>query len=196
MSNLVISAVEGIVDEAVVLRLFDELNIKAGTVYGKNGKPKLKERISAWNKAAQHQTWLVLTDLDNDQCAPTLISEWLSRPAKFMNLRVAVRSIEAWLLADKARIADFFRINKSTIPDEPDKLSNPKTKLIELIKRSRSTEIKADMLPRPEGGRQVGPAYSSRMIEFISDKHKGWRPSEAAKNSESLSRCINALKKN
>jgi hypothetical protein len=42
---VVSSAVEGLVDEAVAKRLIFEVGRKPGPVFGKNGKPNLKQRI-------------------------------------------------------------------------------------------------------------------------------------------------------
>jgi hypothetical protein len=49
------------------------------------------------------------------------------------------------------------------------------------------------MVPRPESGRQIGPAYTSRLIQFVEDTQAGWRPEVAAAVSDSLARCLRSL---
>jgi len=64
--------------------------------------------------------------------------------------------------------------------------------MVNLARASRRRDIREDLVPRPEGGRQVGPAYSSRLIEFVSGR---WRPEIAARRAESLRRAIACLKR-
>lgn len=67
--------------------------------------------------------------------------------------------------------------------------------VVNLARRSRSREIAADMVPRRESGRPEGAAYASRLIEFISDSRRGWRPTVAARSSNSLRRCLRRLRR-
>ena len=48
------SAVEGVVDEAVVKRLIAEAGGKIGPIYGKRGKSLLRQKINGYNNAAHH----------------------------------------------------------------------------------------------------------------------------------------------
>jgi hypothetical protein len=52
-------------------------------------------------------------------------------------------------------------------------------------------DIREDMLPRRGSGRPIGPAYTSRMIEFVENN---WRPEVAARSSDSLRRCLVRLR--
>jgi len=195
MPAVISSAVEGLVDEAVAKRLIFEVGGKPGPVYGKNGKPHLKQRIKGYNQAARIIPWLVLLDLNHEfDCPPPLRSAWLPRPSPNMCFRIAVREVEAWLLADRQRFASFFQIPLSTIPADPESIDNPKELVVNLAGRSRSRPIKDDMIPRPGSGRSVGPGYISRLIEFAFDLRKGWRPQQAACSSDSLKRCLNRLR--
>jgi hypothetical protein len=195
MPAVISSAVEGLVDEAVAKRLIFEAGGKAGPVYGKNGKSLLKQRINAYNQAARHSPWFVLLDLNHEfDCPPPLRSAWLPRPSFNMCFRIAVREVEAWLLADRQRFASFFQIPLSTIPTDPETIDNPKELVVNLAGRSRSRAIKDDMVPRVGSGRSVGPGYISRLIEFAFDVRKGWRPQHAACSSDSLTRCLNRLR--
>lgn len=177
---IVSAAVEGVTDEAVVRRLITHVGAQPGTVYGRQGKPHLRERIAGYNNAARHAPWIVLVDLDHDaDCAPPLCAHRLSAPAQLLCFRVAVRAVEAWLLADAEALADFLSVPRKKIPDEPDRLPTPKEALVNLARASRRKVIREDMAPRPGSGRAVGPAYASRVIEFASSC---WQPDRAARN--------------
>jgi hypothetical protein len=47
------------------------------------------------------------------------------------------------------------------------------------------------MVPRQNGDRVVGPAYTSRLIEYT-DQY--WRPHVAAQHADSLRRALDCLK--
>ena len=99
-STVVVSAaVEGLVDEAVVLRLIADAGATPGTVYGKIGKGYLRQKISGYNQAARHSPWnpwVVIVDLNHEaSCAPHLKASWLPTPAPYMCFRIAVREVES-----------------------------------------------------------------------------------------------------
>lgn len=186
------AAVEGIVDEAVVKKLIAFVHARIGDVFGKTGKSSLRKKIAGYNNAAQHMPWIILVDLDHDfDCAPWLRHAWLTQPAPHLCFRVAVREIEAWLLADREKIAQFLGVALSRVPLQPEDLDNPKTTIVNLARRSRKRGIRQDMVPRPGSGRQVGPAYSSRLIEFVAND---WRPDIASEQADSLKRTIRCLR--
>lgn len=186
------AAVEGIVDEAVLRRICREVEMQVGAVYGRSGKSHLRQKINGYNQAASHNWWVVLVDLNNEaECAPQLKAAWVSQPSEQLIFRVAVRSVEAWLLADRDSIAKFLAVPLQRVPTDPEGLPNPKQTIIELAKGSRKREILDDIVPRPAGGRSEGAAYASRMIEFAENY---WRPDIAAQASDSLQRCIKRLK--
>jgi len=180
-------AVEGDVDQRVLERLVAEAGGELYAVFGREGKAALRESIRGYNNDARLRPWVVLVDLDDDfDCAPPLVSTWLPKPARLMRLRVAVREIEAWLLADRERIASFLGVPVSRIPLNPDEVAEPKRFLVSLAQGSRRKRIREDMVPRPGSGRSVGYLYNSRLYEFIA---KFWRADRASERSESLRRC-------
>ncbi|MGH7812790.1 MAG: hypothetical protein ACREQI_02135 [Candidatus Binataceae bacterium] len=194
MADWIEAAVEGEVDAAVVERLAVHVGISVSAIYGKSGKSLVKKRIDNYNNAAQFRPWLVLVDLDNEfSCAPDLISDWLPNPASFMRFRVAVREVEAWLMADHERFASFLAVKPSVIPANPETLAEPKQVVVNLARYSRRRAIRDDMVPRPGSGRTVGPAYVSRLIEYIRDVKDGWRPNIAASGASSLAKCLRSL---
>jgi hypothetical protein len=182
------AAVEGLVDEAVVKSLISEAGAIAGQVYGKKGKPFLRASINGYNNAAKFRPWVVLVDLDHDApCAPELCRNWIAIKSVNLCFRVAVRAVESWLLADRESIAKFLSVSPSRVPMDPESNLNPKEMMVELAARSKRRSIREDMVPRPDSGRAVGPAYTSRLIEFVQSSL--WRPAIAADRSQSLRRC-------
>ena len=127
-----------------------------------NGKPNLRRALPGYNAAARRSAWLVLVDRDQDHaCAAALATDWLPVPSQHMRLRVVVRQIEAWLLADAERFASFFAVKRHAIPTNPDSVLDAKEK-------------------------RVGPAYTSRLIDFASNPTDGWRLDVAMNYSRSL----------
>jgi hypothetical protein len=184
---VVSGAVEGLADEAVLRRLIVEAGGEVGPIYGKAGKAHLLKQLGGYNRAAAVAPWVVLIDLDHDaSCAPPFRTTCLAMPAGQMCLRVVVREIEAWLLADREHLAKYLGVSVALTPREPEGIADPKGVLVQLARRSRRRDIREDMVPRPGGGRQVGPAYSARLIEFVETR---WRPGEAARHADSLRRC-------
>ena len=187
------AAVEGALDEAVVGRLVRHVGATLGTVYGKNGKPFLRDRIAGYNNAARHAPWLVLVDLDaDDYCAPPVRAHWLPDPAPRMCFRLAVRSVEAWLMADAEPLAAFIGVARQRVPRAPETLAHPKQSMINLARLSRRRDIRQDFVPRPASRRTEGPAYTSRLIEYATDH---WRPDVAAARADSLRRAIECLQR-
>jgi hypothetical protein len=183
--------VEGATDEPVARRLLDHIGLMAGTVYGSHGKGHLLKRLPAYNHAARFTSWFVMIDLDNDAtCVSDAIKLWLPNPEAGMRLRVAVRSVEAWLIADREHLAAFLHVAPSRLPQNPDREMNPKQTLINIARASTVGNIRRDFVPRQEGGARVGPLYVDRLNEFTI---KYWQPEDATRRSESLRRCIASL---
>ena len=192
---VVFGAVEGLLDEAVLRRLIAHVGGLPGAIYGKAGKAALLRRLESYNRAAVHSPWVVLVDLDQDaECAPPFRSAVLPQPASGMCFRIAVHEVEAWLFADRERLARFLAVPISAIPSNPETVGTPKDTMAQLALRSRRREIREDMAPRPSSGRRVGPAYTSRLIQFVSDESQGWQPEAAAISCGSLARGLGCLR--
>jgi hypothetical protein len=191
---IITGAVEGDADEAVFRRLIEYCGGAIGGIHGKKGKAFLLDRLTSYNHAAQFSPWVVLVDLDrDDDCAPPFRVRWLPKPAPHMCFRIVVRAVEAWLMADRERLSRFLGVRVSRLPRDPESESDPMRKLVQLAEQSRFGAIREDMVPRSRSGRAVGPAYTSRLIEFVVDAESGWRPEVAAHHSESLRRCVGRL---
>lgn len=184
-------AAEGVVDIEAAARLCEHAGHSVHKKFPHRGKGSLNPRLPGYNNAARLSPWLVLRDLDKDaECAPTLVNELLPARSNLMLLRVAVRALEAWLLADTVSFASFFQVRETSIPIEPDALPNPKQAVLDLIRRSAAKSVRDAMLPRERTSATVGPGYSAKLIEFIGNH---WRIESAAENSPSLRKCVEAL---
>lgn len=189
---MVTAAVEGAVDEAVVRRLAGDVGLIVAAVHGRRGKPSLLKRVAGYNQAARHRSWFVLVDLDQrEDCAPSAREVWLPEPAPSMCFRIAVRAVEAWLLADRPAMAKWLSIAASKLPTWPEAEPDPKKTLIRLARSSRRREIREGLVPPLESNWAIGPAYTSLVGEFI---RKIWRPEIAAKHADSLARCLDRLR--
>jgi len=186
-------AVEGPVDEVVLLRVIAEVGREIETVYVAEGKANLLRRLTGFNSAARFAPWVVLIDLNATECPASLRQAHLPTPSAQMVFRVAVRAVESWLLADQTRLASFLAVSGSRIPQMPDAGYDPKQSLVNIARHSRRRAIREDMVPPPGARRRVGPAYEARLIEFVLVGRSGWCPSAAAASSESLRRCLAAL---
>lgn len=187
--------VEGLTDRVVVQRILELVGLPCGRTFGEKGKGYLLRVLPDYNQAARFSPWVAVVDLDQaPECAPKLVSQYLPHPGRWMRFRVAVRAIESWLLADVETLADFLAIPKARVPSLPEAEPDPKATLVNLARHSRYPAIVHDMVPRPGSGAKVGPAYTARLIEYVTVASSSqWRPEVAAQRSDSLHRCIVAL---
>ena len=160
----------------------------------KRGASYLEKNIAKFQKAARHQPYLVVTDLDNpSRCPAILCHDWLGRhPEPHLLFRVAVMESESWLLAHREAAVEHLKINarKAKIPDNTDSLPDPKQFLVNLARRSRSRRIRDELVPPPGSTSQVGPNYNANLSIFIRNL---WDPEIAARHSPSLQRTLYRL---
>ena len=185
-------AVEGMPDEVVLRKICESENISLQAVYICGGKSKLDKKIPSYNSAAAYGNWIILRDLDHDaDCGPELLEQLLPEPSENMRLRVVIREVESWLMADHAAFASFFGLRETQLPNDVEAIDHPKEFLIRLIEGSRKKAVREDMLPRPGSGRGEGRAYASRLAEFAQFR---WSPERAAGICDSLDRCLRRLR--
>lgn len=182
--------VEGSDDEAVAKRLCVLAGHDIRATYIMRGKGNLDKRLAAYNAAARFAWWFILRDLNGAPCAPTLRNWLIPKQAEHMCLRIPVRAVESWLLADCQGIASYLSVGEAHVPEHPELLDHPKRALVNLARRSRNRRLREEMVPPSGVSIAVGPGYTGRLIEFA--EHK-WDPKKAAARSESLDRCIKAL---
>jgi hypothetical protein len=179
-------------DLAVVRAVVASAGLALARAFDARGKTRLDRNLSGYSRAAMLGPWFVLRDLDTGRCAPKLSGELLPRPAASLCFRLAVRAKEAWLLADAERMSSFLSVPLQTLPRDPDLLRDPKRTLVELARASSDRAIRDQVAPAPGTTARVGPAYTARIVEFAREQ---WRPEVAALSSESLDRCLKALRR-
>lgn len=104
--------------------------------------------------------------------------------------RVAVREVEAWLLADKVNLAGFLHVPERFFPGAPDEIADPKAALLNLARRSRLSDIKGSLLPKRGSTAHVGPGYNECLGGFVRNR---WDVRAAAGGSPSLARAMHRL---
>jgi hypothetical protein len=193
MSIPVNLATEDELSETVLRRLLDSSGraYAIGVAYGRTGFGYLRRTITGWNRAARFVPFIVLADLDRCTCPAELIDDWLSEPRHpNLLLRVAVREVEAWLLADRANLARYLRVSEKWIPADPDALPDPKATLVNAARRSKSKEVRERIAPKRGSTAKQGRDYNSCLAEFV---HMDWNIEEAAARSNSLHRTVARL---
>jgi hypothetical protein len=187
--------VEDVLSEAVLRTILRQLRRRyaVGTCFSQGGFGYIRKTIRGFNNAAKGTPFLVLTDLDKTECPPVLINEWLSDP-KHPNLlfRVAVREVEAWILAHREAFAKFVGIRKESIPQDLDTIDDPKQLLINLASKSRYRELREAIVPPSGSTAKVGPDYNGRLITFVKNY---WKAQVAMRYSPSLHGTMDAVTK-
>ena len=159
----------------------------------KGGRGNVQRELAAYSNLAKIMPVLIGVDLDHDICAPTLLTKWQTDYVVRENLliRIAVREIESWVLADRKRFAKFVGAESDDIPGAPDDLDDPKLALLKIARATANVELKRDLIPRNFSQYpRIGPAYNLQMCKFVSEK---WRPHVALKRSDSLKRARAAM---
>lgn len=180
-------ATEDILSEAIGLRLLAELPtpVTPNLLLCKGGFGYLRSGMNKWRQLAQHQTVLILTDLDQVACPVELKAQWLGKkplPANLM-FRIAVREIESWVLADHEAMRKLIG-KKGTLPPEPDTLPDPKQHLLKLAKLA-ARPVRQDLVKEAGAVASQGIGYNQRLTAWISSD---WSPERASQRSPSLQR--------
>ncbi|MEO5572803.1 MAG: hypothetical protein ABIT08_07895 [Bacteroidia bacterium] len=179
------------ISEFIMVKLIEKTKkFIIGNSYSEGGFGYIKKNISGFNEAAKGCPFFILTDLDNMDCPPTLINTWLREPMhENLIFRIAVKEVEAWILADIEGFCEYTGISSSHLSDTPEEIIDPKAELIKLIRICRKRKIKEDILPIDQYA-SIGPNYNARLGEFVINY---WSISRAMKRSDSLKRAIEHL---
>lgn len=160
----------------------------------KRGKDAFWADVSKFNCASQHLDYVIgVADLEGVVCASKLLNKHLPKAqheSRFF-LRIAVRMIESWLLADRISISRFLDVSDSLIPVSPDGEQNPKQTLVNLARKSRNSVIRRDLVPKAGRSAAVGPGYLSTVSQYVEKK---WDPIRASAASPSLKKTVDALR--
>lgn len=187
MSSIAI-ATEDILTEVVCERIAHHFGIEVSLRLRRGGNGYLKSKFDSFIQMSRMYPVLVVTDLDRKICAPSAIQEWRNGrelPAGLL-LRIAVREIEAWLMADHQAFGDLIG---SRIDFCVESVLDPKEKLLSLAARAPRA-IREDLVASRGAISSQGIGYNTRLSSFvISD----WCPTRAAENCESLRRAMGRI---
>ncbi|MGL4743016.1 MAG: hypothetical protein ACRCXL_01310 [Dermatophilaceae bacterium] len=186
--------VEGLVDRAVVERLLAtrSITVDPKRVVVAGGKTTFDVRIRSINRAARGGGWFALRDADHHGggCPVTVRRGLLAEQQEpALCCRLAVHTVEAWLLADQQAFAEHFAISRDHIPLSPEAEDAPKAALVAACRRSRRRDVRDGVAP-PQGKPGVGPEYTAMLSGYARD---AWRPDEAARSAPSLDRALRAV---
>lgn len=155
------------------------------------GVDNIRKSIAKYRNASHVLAHVVLTDLDNAPCAPFLRQQWgVATLPDAMLFRVAVREVEAWVLADRAGFANFAGIPTSKVSQAPETLADPKQVLINLVRQSRNRRLVAELVPEQGTSMSKGPLYNERLGQFVREK---WDVTAAMQAAPSLKRTVDRL---
>jgi hypothetical protein len=176
---------EGHLDLAVLRRLASDAGFSPAEEYGIKGKGFINQRLPNWNKAAHHAPWLVLRDLDRDaECAGDLVGRLLPVRSRYMCFRIAVSTVESWLLADREACVEHLGLRASDIPVSVEGAMDAKLALLQAARRARSADVRQGLVAISKQGRLAeGDTYNAILSSFVV---KNWRPKKAERSSSSL----------
>lgn len=184
--------VEDALSEGVLRRMLadyeDRFSISA--CLGKEGFGFIRKHMRAFNQVAPQSPFHILTDLDNNPCPSGLLREWHPEPLHpNLLFRVAVREVEAWLLADRIGFARFAGISPSLIPRKVEAIPHPKEFLVSLGREGKP-RFREAVVPPPGRQARVGPDYNGCLLRFV---YHHWSIRRARASAPSLARASRAL---
>ena len=181
-------ATEDALSEAVGKRLLIDAGyqLEPSPLLRKNGSGYLRSKMDSWYAIATLKPILLITDLDTYPCPVALRAAWIGHREPNTNLvfRIAVREIEAWLLADHVALRTLIG-SRGTLPPEPDLLTDPKQFLLRLVAKRASRKIRDDLVANAGAVASQGIGYNSRLSQLVASE---WNPARAEFRSESLRR--------
>lgn len=184
-------ATEDELSESIGFRLLIEQGITPTQCLRKGGYGYLSSRMSNWIALAKLHPVVLLTDLDRLACPVALRTAWFENrplPASLC-FRIAVREVEAWLLADPVAIRSLFG-KAVKLPIAPESLLDPKMLLLQLVNAKASRDLKEDMLRVENGSLKQGPGYNARLCDMVCTV---WDPARASARAPSLARARDRL---
>jgi hypothetical protein len=189
-----LAVVEGDLEIPVTHKLLRATGIDSSFVriINTQGRSKFWKSVGRYNAAAIHNgpVW-GLADLESDPCANWLFERHLrgNRQPGFI-LRIAVKMLESWLLADRDTIADYLGVSRSEVPTEPEQEVHPKRTIVNLARKSSKRQIRENLIPSEKSCSSVGFGYTPILTRYVTEY---WRPLIAQKRSSSLERALKAI---
>lgn len=186
-------AVEDELSGAVMSRLisFSGRNFTINRIFNARGNVRLKAGMTKFREASRVFPHIVLTDLDRYPCPPELIDTWNAKqlPPQLL-FRIAVREVEAWLMADRAGIAEFLHIDVNKVPHAPEAEEDPKRTLINLARKSKKRRLSQEIVPEAGSSAKIGVLYNTHFVKFV---NYCWDIEQARLSAPSLERTISRI---
>jgi len=181
--------VEDVIQEAVALKVVsaEKIPMAIHRTIGLHGTGFIDTNISRFARASSFGLYVVIRDLDRNECPPALVRQLLGGhlPAGLL-FAVAVREVEAWLMADGASFRRFFSVGK--VEDSPESIEEPKERVISLARKSHKRGIREGVAPK--GSAKVGELYDTFLLDYIKNH---WQVGLARRKSPSLQRFVERL---
>lgn len=193
--------VEDQLSRAVAKRLIHEY-CPTGTAIHELGKAYggfgyIRKNLKKFYDLSQRSPVFIITDLDHENCAPSLRGKWLDKSGlteplpENMLFCVAQTEIESWLLADTTGISNFLKVSAGRLnPNIETTILDAKEYLVGLAKRSRDPTVRKNLTPDRKSTAATGLQYNYELSNFALED---WNPEASKDNSVSLRRAINKL---
>ncbi|RIJ31125.1 hypothetical protein [Henriciella algicola] len=168
-------------------------NVFVGSTMGNKGYNYFAKSLPSIKRSLNGIKFVVFLDGDKlgQLCPIQQIHQWFGDPVPpNLCLRFAIHEVETWLICDRTNLANFLSVSPNVVPDLDDSVPDTKEVLLGVARKSRDRGVRDDMLPAANHSSAIGPAYNSRLTEFIQDH---WDINEARGKSESLDRACRAL---
>ncbi len=186
--SLLALGTEDELSEAMGLRLLKDAgyDLQPSPLLRRNGFGYLRSKMDSWCEMAQRKPVVLLTDLDTATCPMALRTDWMGarNVPENLVLRIVVREIEAWVLADHEALRTLVG-QRGSLPPNPDVLPDPKQYLLRLIARQARRSIREDLVAEKGAIASQGIGYNARLSEWVATV---WNPERAALRSSSLQR--------
>lgn len=186
--SLLALGTEDELSEAMGKRLLTDAgyDLEPSPVLRKGGFGYLRSKMDSWCEMALRKPVLLLTDLDMSACPMALREDWMGarKTPENLVLRIVVREIESWVLADHDALRTLIG-NRGTLPPDPDALPDPKQYLLRLIAKQAHRRIREDLVAEKGAIASQGIGYNAHLGEWV---RTVWSPARAALRSRSLHR--------
>jgi len=131
--------VEGDTDLPYVRKLVADAGLTVTSEVDAGGKGNIDRDLLKYNSMGKGMPVVVLRDLDHDAlCGAAFVSQLNVKRARWFRLRLAVRELESWVLADAPGLSKFMGIDAKWLPGNPDSEADPTRSLLDLAARSPS----------------------------------------------------------
>jgi hypothetical protein len=180
-------ATEDVLGEQVARAIISQSceNIEVSVRVPGKGSAVLRSKYDGLQKTARSIPVVILTDLDDLPCATALLTRWGPPREPDLLLRIAVREIESWIMADRAAFAEFAHIPVRHIPSCLDEVDDPKRLLLNLVRRHAPRSMQGELLPAVGSRAVMGFGYNALLGAFV---QQDWSVMRAALHSPSLAR--------